>query len=215
MERYKTDFFDEEYFTGSSKSNYGKLNPNGGYTREAYLGYKSQQGKIVFEKLGYTFVWKPDNILVLGCAVGYFVEAIQMVVKCECHGVDISEYAIKRGTDEGIQNLHVGDFCKKLPFKAKEFEVVISMENLEHIPEEPSDDCPDGQLNAAIDEHVRLCKSYLVVSTPKKTGPGDDPSHFSVKPENWWVEQFEKRGLKTLEQVDGGESVLLFFEVMK
>ena len=208
MKRYKEDFYDEEYFTGSSKSNYGKLNPDGGYTKDVYLSYKAQQGKMIFEKLDYTFVWKPDNILVMGCAVGYLVNAIHDVVKCECHGVDISEYAINRGTSEGIKDLHIGDFCERLPFKDKEFEVVISLENLEHIPED------DGQLSAAIDEHVRLCNTYLVISTPKKTDDEDDPSHFSVKDENWWVNEIEKRGLKTLEQVDAGDSVLLFFEVV-
>jgi len=210
MQRYKSEFFDEEYFTGKSKSNYGLLNPDGGYTKAVYLPYKAQQGKLIFEKLGYTFVWKPDNILILGCAVGYLVDAIHKVIGCEVHGVDISEYAINRGTSEGIPNLQVGDFCEKLPFKDKEFEVVISLENLEHIPED------DGQLDKAIDEHVRLCNSYLVVSTPKgnQAGQETDPSHFSVKDENWWVEQFEKRGLKTIEQYDGGDSIMLFFEVV-
>jgi cyclopropane fatty-acyl-phospholipid synthase-like methyltransferase len=98
MERKKSDFYDEEYFTGKTKSNYGRLNPNGGYTKEAYIPYKAEQGQMIFEKLGYSYRWKPDNILVLGCAVGYLVQTIAEVAKVETHGVDISEYAIKRGT---------------------------------------------------------------------------------------------------------------------
>ena len=43
MKRFKSDFFDEEYFTGSSKSNYGKLNPDGGYTEEIYFDFKQKQ----------------------------------------------------------------------------------------------------------------------------------------------------------------------------
>ena len=213
MKRLGADFYDEQYFVGEGKSNYLRLNPDGGYTRRLYLIYKQEQIKDVLALSGYTQRWRPKNACVLGCAVGYLVEAMQMDGKTDAYGLDISEYAIKRGTEEGIKNLIVGDMCS-LPYDKDEFELVIAFEVIEHIPED------DGQLAMALDEMVRICNGYIVISTPSADddenpdqSDGDDPSHFSVHTQQWWATQFEKRGAQLFYQKEANNSNLMVFEV--
>ncbi|MFA5216860.1 class I SAM-dependent methyltransferase [Sulfuricurvum sp.] len=223
MKRYGADFFDEEYFTKDTKSSYGFSNPRGGYTREIYLPFKIEQCAQILDMAGYTFGKKfgksrlPNNVLVLGCAVGYLVETLQKNAKVDAMGIDISAYAIGRGVNEGIKNLFVGDVCEldKNNIKDNMFELVISMEVLEHIPED------DGQLSKAIDEHIRVTKDFLVVSTPigKETneptisiGKNKNPSHFSLHSPNWWANEFEKRGMKTFQQFESKGVCVIVFE---
>lgn len=215
VKRFDKDFYDEEYFTGSSKSNYGKLNPNGGYTKDLYLPFKIQQGAGILRACEYTSRWLPDNCLVFGCAIGYLVEAMRVGtgLRTECRGHDISEYAIDRGTKEGIKGLHCGDVVIGTTFADNQFELVISMELLEHIPED------DGQLDKAMDEHLRVCNGYLVIGTP--LGQDDehpqqlegDPSHFSVHTPEWWIDKFEKKGAKLFKEIRVDETVMIIFEV--
>jgi 2-polyprenyl-3-methyl-5-hydroxy-6-metoxy-1,4-benzoquinol methylase len=216
MKRLGSNFYDKEYFEGASKSNYGKLNPDGGYTEKIYFPVKCGQIADILDFAGYTTVWKPKNCLVVGCAIGYLVMAMQIDGAIEAHGIDISEYAIERGKKEGIKNLIVGDVFE-LPYKNDEFEMVVALEVVEHIPED------DGQLDQAIREMIRVCNGYIVISTP--VGDDDenprqlegDLSHFSVHTPEWWTTKFEKLGAMTFYEIVSKESKTFAasFEVKK
>lgn len=209
--RLDSDFYNHEYFEGGSKSIYGKLY-EGGYTRDLFFVQKIKELIYYLNLSGYTSRWLPKNALVVGCGPGYMVEAMQQDGSIDGHGVDISEYAISRGRSEGIKNLRVGDICQ-LHFSENEFEFVICCDTLEMIPED------DGQLAQAIDELVRVCNGFICITTRipnPKTDPELGPSYMTIKDPNWWVQEFEKRGVKTYTQNDQTDSMMaiLVFEVV-
>lgn len=207
VQRPNSDFYDHDYFEGSPKSRYGHV----GYPRDIYLIQKTRELIYYLNLAGYTSRWLPKNCLVVGCAIGYMVQAMQMDGNIEAHGVDISEYAIERGRKEGIKNLRVGDICQ-LHFKDKEFEFVVCCDTLEQIPED------EGQLGQAIDELIRVCHDFIVVTVRIPDPPTDSilgEGYHSIHDQNWWVNEFEKRGVKTYNQVDQPETsmAILIFEV--
>lgn len=206
VHRYGSDFYNHDYFEGGIKSNYRM-----GYTRDIYSVQKTRELIYYLNLAGYTSRWLPKNCLVVGCAVGYLVESMQVGSEIDAHGIDISKYAIERGRKEGIKNLRVGDVCR-LHFKDNEFELVICCDTLEQIPED------EGQLGQAIDEIIRVCNGFIVLtvrSPDPVTDPKEDKGYHTIRDQNWWVNEFEKRGVKTYNQVDQPETqmAILIFEV--
>lgn len=191
-----SEYYDKDYFDNpkTKKSNYGRM--SGGYTEEVYRPFKNHQAIKIMQQLGYTARWKPDNVIIAGCAKGFMVRAFQLLgVKCE--GFDISEYAIEE-SKKYTENCKVGNVVDMPQYKDEEFEVSVAMELLEHIPS----DEPEKYLSKALDELCRITKLYIVISTPagddqdnhdKSKEEGGDPSHFSVYPPDWWKLQFAKR----------------------
>jgi len=201
--RFGSDYYDHEYFEGSSKSVYGKLY-EGGYTRELFMPHKIKELIYLLGLSGYTSRWLPKTALVAGCGPGYMVEAMQLDGNIEGHGVDISEYAISRGRSEGVKNLRVGDICQ-LHFTENEFEFVVCCDTLELIPED------FGQLAQAIDELVRVCNGFICITTRMPSPQTDKElgeSYHSIRDPNWWVQEFEKRGVKTYHQSEQIETMM-------
>jgi 2-polyprenyl-3-methyl-5-hydroxy-6-metoxy-1,4-benzoquinol methylase len=202
-----SDYYDEDYFDNpdGKKSNYGVL--SGGYTEKVYLPYKKEQAIQILRELGYTSQWKPDNILVVGCAKGFLVRILQQL-GVVCEGIDISEYAIEK-SKQYTENCKVGNICDMNEYKDNQFEVVICLETIEHIPK--------PYLDKALNELSRVAKRYIVISTPEgkdedKTdlSDGGDPSHFSVHTPAFWQAELEKRKfIKDVEYVHGNNYFLI------
>ena len=211
-QRFGSEFFDNEYFVGNTKSAYGDLVP-GGYTKESFFLLKIEESISLLKIVGYTRRRAPDKILVAGCAMGYLVDAFQSYAKIETYGVDISEHAINKGRKEGVKNIRVGDVCDLHSFKNKEFELVVSLELLENIPHD------EGQLERAINELARVTKNYLILAVrngvddtlPDQTD-GPWKSHFSVHSPNWWANEFEKRGLVEYGQFKSNTGTIIILE---
>jgi len=214
LKRLNGKFYDKEYFTGRSKSEYG-VKAHGGYDNEIYKLMKYEQAGYFLKLAGYTKRWLPDNAIVLGCAYGFMVQGLNESAKVPTKGIDISEFAIDHGTKMGIKNLEVGDTCKLLA-KDNEYEFVISLNLLENIPIE------NDQLLNAIKEHVRICNGYIIMGV--KLGHNDNlhdqhkginKSHFSVYTPSWWQTEFEKLGAKTITSVvdEAKENIIYVFEV--
>lgn len=225
MTKLGSEYYDKEYFDDPSttKSNYGKL--SGGYTEKVYKPFKQQQAIQIIQELGYTSQWKPDNILVVGCAKGFLVAGIQKL-GIICEGIDISEYVIKESKSY-TENCKIGDICDMSEYKDESFEVVICLETLEHIKDELPDE-PDGDdrtlLHRAMDELCRVAQRYVVITTPEgddtkhhdKSKEGDDPSHFSVFPPDWWKLEFSKRKfIPDYFQISGNQFEKTFFMICK
>ena len=202
-----SDYYDKDYFDNpeSKKSSYGKV--TNGYSEKIYRPFKVTQGTQIMKFLGYTSRWRPDSVLVVGCAKGFLVRTMQQLgIKCE--GIDISEYAIKE-SEKYTENCKIGNICDMNEYKDNQFEVVICLETLEHIPE--------PYLENALDELCRVAKLYVVMSTPNGTEDNEkpsDPSQFSVHPPKYWVgELIKRRFMKVFEQMSGsqlGEYYYLF-----
>ena len=171
-----SDFYNEKYFSD--------------YT-EKMLALKKRQAIQIIQELGYTSQCRANNMLVVGCAKGYLVRIIQKLgVKCE--GIDISEYAIEE-SKKYTENCKVGNICDMSQFKDNQFEVVICLSTIEHIPK--------PYLDKALDELSRVAQRYIVISTPvgydddkPDLSTGSDPSLFSVYTPEFWKTEFIKRG---------------------
>lgn len=200
-----SDYYDEDYFDNpkTKKSNYGRL--SGGYTEAVYRPFKKQQAAQIMRHLGYTSQLRPSSVLVVGCAKGFLVETIQRF-GVTCEGIDISEYAIEK-SKKYTRACKIGNICDMSEYKDNQFEVVICLETLEHIPQ--------PYLDSALNELSRVALRYIVISTPEGTEdsepPGEgDPSHFSVHPPDFWKTAFIKRRfILKREQVTEGNYLLI------
>lgn len=77
---------------------------------------------------------KHTKLLDFGCGSGIFVEELEKA-GFDAHGVDISDEAVRFGALQGIKNLSVID-SHKINFSDNTFDVVLSMDVLEHLEDE-------------------------------------------------------------------------------
>lgn len=92
--------------------------------------------QIIVDNLNKYFSKKSSEIKVLdfGCGSGIFVDELQKK-GYQIFGTDISEEAIKYGELRGINNLKIQD-SHKLDYPDNNFDVVLSMDVLEHLEDE-------------------------------------------------------------------------------
>ena len=173
MEDSKAEYFDKEY-----------------YRQRTYeLDTRYPSVRIIASVLANRF--RPAQVLDVGCARGYLVYAFHEL-GVEPFGVDISEYAIANSPESirsRLQKVNVDS--DELPFEAKTFDMVASLECMEHLR------TPDH----AISEMARVLKPGGVVAivVPKTTWPsrlaksvlGRNPSHVSVLSKQSWLQKFK------------------------
>ncbi|MAV76739.1 MAG: SAM-dependent methyltransferase [Candidatus Marinimicrobia bacterium] len=112
------------------------------------FGYDYWDGNRKFGYGGYKYIkdyWKPvakkiikiyslnnkSKVLDLGCGKGFLIYEIKKILpKIKVIGIDISAYAIKNSKKEIKKHLIKYDARKKLPFKSKYFDLVISLGTL-------------------------------------------------------------------------------------
>lgn len=163
------EFYDKEYFDGTgSKSNYT------GYT---HIKEFIQRARFIQKK------FNPKTILVLGCAKGYLVEDLRKL-GIEAFGIDISRYAVKHSPKAIRKFLTVGDI-RVFPYSRK-FDVVVSYDVLEHIPEE--------DIEKVIKNIYQVCKKYSLHSFEFEKDDRD-LSHVNIQKPEYWVEKFTKENL--------------------
>jgi len=114
--------------------------------------------------------YNPKNILDVGCGNGYLVNYLNNL-GFNAIGLDNSEYA---GT---ISNQYIHhDATKGLPFEDKEFDLVISSDFFEHLPED--------KIDSVRNEMLRVGKNVIALINFKKEKI--DNTHLTVKPREWW-----------------------------
>lgn len=98
----------------------------------------------------------PATVLDAGCAKGFQVKALRSL-GMEAWGIDISEYAVA-SAPRGVSSwLKVGS-CTGMDFPDGEFDLVLALETLEHLPP------PD--IGEAVREMRRVARRWLLVSVP-------------------------------------------------
>jgi SAM-dependent methyltransferase len=178
------EYFDEEYFTKGTKSNYGPYE----------IAYDTfERCNDIVER------FNPKRILDVGCAYGFFVAQFRMM-GIDAYGIDASHYAIETGRntlfcvgkyDESKKDLvNNKDYkidlngylfeaeAQKIPFPDKFFDMVVSWDTLEHIPEE--------NIPEATKEIIRVGKKQYHMIGTKKYSWDKDESHITIKPLSWW-----------------------------
>jgi len=133
------------------KKLYDTLYLEGYHSKELNIG--SDLVKFVVDVYGDDF----DSILDIGCSQGLAVKKYQELGK-DAYGVDISEVAIKKSKELGIENCFNSSIIKT-PFKDKQFDAVVSTDVLEHLGPE--------QISKAVKEILRITKKYLFLKISK------------------------------------------------
>jgi ubiquinone/menaquinone biosynthesis C-methylase UbiE len=103
-----------------------------------------------------TVIGRRNRILDIGCGDGSFI--IKFRKHCETFGVDISQNAVRRAREAGINAYEVDVSSQKLPFQDEYFDIIYMGDVVEHLID------PDH----AIKEVIRTLRlnGFLVVSTP-------------------------------------------------
>jgi ubiquinone/menaquinone biosynthesis C-methylase UbiE len=127
-----------------------------------YGGYKYIPGrwKPVAKKLIKKFnLTNKSKILDIGCGKAHLLYEIKLILpECKIYGFDISNYAIKNAPKLIKKNLYIYDASKKLNYKDREFDLVISVGCLHNLE--------INQLKKSIKETQRVGKNqYILVES--------------------------------------------------
>lgn len=140
-----------------------------------------------------------SNILEYGCANGYLVKCLNDF-GVNSYGVDISNYAISNcPTDVKnrlvvIKNNNLKNALKKLNFKKKFFEWIISKDVFEHINKK--------DLKIIVKQMSKISKNLFVIvplgdnSKYRIRQYHMDKTHIIIENEIWWTKLFEENGFK-------------------
>ena len=123
---------------------------------------------------------QPGTVLDAGCALGLLVEVLRKR-GVQAWGVDISEFAIQNVHEEFRPYCKVGSISE--PFELPHYDLIVSIEVLEHLPREEAD--------KAIANLCQHSDDILFSSTPYDY---QEATHFNVQPSEYWVECFARHG---------------------
>lgn len=176
---FNSDFYDREYFEGSSKSGYhGK-----------YAEIEGPKQPLIANFLKSCF---RGPMLDVGCAFGYLCAALQDV-GVEARGIDISEYSISQALPQVKGKISVCDVARGTPFKNREFPTVVAFQTMEHIRV--------MDIPLVVKEMCRISDEYVCIEVPTwyddKTPDRSntfDKSHISFYSTSFWVDQFYSQG---------------------
>jgi 2-polyprenyl-3-methyl-5-hydroxy-6-metoxy-1,4-benzoquinol methylase len=129
----------------------------------------------------------PQRVFDAGCAVGFLVAAL-WDRNVEAHGRDISSYAISEVRADVREYCAVGSITDPIE---GDFDVVLCIEVLEHMPED--------EAIAAIATMTRAAPRILFSSTPSDF---EEPTHVNVRPTLYWLRQFAAAGFAPVVQYD-------------
>lgn len=125
-------------------------------------------------------MFEPQSVIDFGCAVGSHLEPFYKR-GVEVQGVEAHEAAIENAV---IPQEHILQHDLREPFEvSKKYDLAISIEVAEHIPERFSD-----TFVSTISK-----SSNTIVLTAAQPGQGGD-HHVNEQPKSYWVQKFEKRG---------------------
>lgn len=125
------------------------------------------------------------SVVDFGCSIGTYLEYF-LSVGCEIRGF---EYCLDecKAQIEKVENLSefisFGDVSKEIKLDRK-YEVSLSTEVAEHIPEERSDFLVDNLCSSA--------ENYIIFTAAKKDQGGT--GHINCQYPEYWLEKFKQRG---------------------
>ena len=176
------EYYDADYYDGlNGKSNYC------GYTWER-LG---PLFRATAQWLGNLFP-QAQSYLDVGCAKGYLVRALRESGKQAC-GIDHSRYCVQDDADSIAKPYLYEQRLEALALD-RTFDIILAYETLEHLTETQI-----VSILPRLRQHVRL---GLLATIPTPDMPHKkawheaqrEPSHLTLKPRAWWVEQFVAAG---------------------
>lgn len=128
--------------------------------------------------------FQPQTVLEIGCAKGFLVKALRDI-GVKAYGCDISEYALNEAPEEVKDYLYLIDITDPEPITLPKFDLVVSYDTFEHLPETSLDNV------FAFLEKVGT-RYYIKVGTPNTPDWQHDSTHITIKPLEFWQERFEE-----------------------
>lgn len=134
-------------------------------------------------------VWRwfsPARSLDAGCALGFVVEALREL-DVDAEGIELSRWAVENGAAGARGHVRQGSLTDRLPWPDDSFDVVSSLEVLEHL--EPR------HVPAAIAELARVSRGWVVCTIPSFGVNDSGPDGwYQVKARDDLVEHYESLG---------------------
>ena len=172
-----------DYWDGDRKIGYGGYHYDGRW-------------RPVAEAIAKHYQLKPgDKVLDVGCGKGFLLhDLMQAVPGLKCSGIDISKYAIEHSKEEIRPYLQAGH-ASELPFKDKEFDLVISLNTLHNLY--------NFELDKALREIERVAKKkYIVVESYRNEEEKANLLYWQLTCETfctpdewqWWFERCKYTG---------------------
>lgn len=126
-----------------------------------------------------------DTVLEVGTGNGGGVEKMLAAGK-KARGIEYSNYLYENHLKAKFPNGEVieGD-AADIPFEDESFDMVVSFDVLEHIPE--------NKIEKVVSEIHRVSKRYVFVSICEEIDRFQK-FHLTVRPAEWWREKFENAG---------------------
>lgn len=163
------------------------------YDKNYFIG-RSVEDKHYKMGLQWISFFEPEKVLDVGCGVGNFVKVFREY-KINAFGTDLSKYAIEEADNEIKKYLKVENCTMLGHYKNyyKDFDLVLCIDLMEHLNLK--------EISLTIDGLVKITNKYLLLSICMF---GDsnfelDETHITKRTREWWVYQFEKRGVKEVE----------------
>lgn len=173
-EELNSDFYDAEYFTKGTKSNYGPYGPGSWADDLADMIWKYHQ---------------PASVLDVGCAYGFVVKRLRKH-NIPVWGFDISEFAVKQADDSGIWT---GDAANPLSYKPTD--LIVATELPEHLTERQSRLFLRNGYKYA-DRMLLLIAAFRDDEAVVDLEHEKDKSHINIKPMEWWRTEARAAGWK-------------------
>lgn len=171
------DYFDENYYRRKEYKISLSSSTISRYVQKVVNMYRALWIKLTIN---------PKNCLDIGCGTGLLVYYLRKL-GVQAYGVDVSGYAVSAASREIQPFLQKADL-RKLPYDNDEFELVVSMDVLEHLGRD--------QLKEAVNESIRvsrkliLHKIYTIENSWINLVHGHDVSQVSILSQAFWYNMF-------------------------
>lgn len=127
---------------------------------------KNPWGSLKLDKILIKTVEPNSSVLDIGCGAGRVLKSLKKRKNCQVMGFDISEVAIKKLNDQGIEGM-VGN-AEEFNYEGNGFDVILISHTLEHIEND----------ELLISRIAKLTKKYAIISVPNDMiTPEEEPEH--------------------------------------
>lgn len=125
----------------------------------------------------------PESVVDLGCGTGALLVALRRLGIRNSLGLDCSEAALDIARARGVDTRKFDITSDKLLYSSC-YDVAISMEMAEHLPE------------TVADHYIALLCSFAPVVVFSAAHPGQKGiGHLNEQPQEYWIEKFESQNL--------------------
>ncbi len=132
--------------------------------------------------------FRAASLIDVGCGTGALLEALRER-GCEVFGLEYAEAALRYCRDRGL-NVAKFDLERDVFNENHTFDVAVSMEVAEHLPETVA--------NRYVDLLTRLSRIVILTAAPPGQGGTD---HVNEQPPSYWITKFQQRGFEHVEEL--------------